>query len=278
MIRVLVMIAVMGFVLAAATLTAAFALGGPELIARGGWNLASGWHGHGWDHWDDDDWDRGEADTGATATRSFTWKGGDRLEIDVPANVHYTQGPAASVTVTGSNWAVQHLEVEGGHIRFEAGRTRRHIRPLEITIQAPGVTDFDLSGRTRLEIAGYKQEHLRLEISGSGRVEAIGTAERVDVEISGSGDADLAGLNTKGAEVDISGSGEATIAPTEWARLEISGNGDVTLTTNPARLETEVTGSGEVHHSGSSTESPKTGSSSPSPSPTPSPTPAKKKT
>lgn len=269
MIRVLVMIAVMGFVLAAATLTAAFAIGGPDFLAQGGWNLAASHHWNGpWSWDDDDDWDHG--DNGPSATRDFAWSGGDSLDIDVPANVHYTQGPAGKVTVSGSSWAIQHIVVEGGHIRFEHGR-HRHVRPLDITVEAPGVTDFDLSGRTRLEIANYSQQRLKLDISGSGYVEASGTAEVVDLEISGSGDADLAALKSKGAEVDISGSGDATISPTDWARLEISGRGDVTLTTQPPRLETDVTGQGEVHQRESSV------SPSPSPSATPSPSPPGRK-
>src|SRR5204862_90423 len=71
------------------------------------------------------------------------------------------------------------------------------------------------------------------------------------------------------AGVDCSGSRAATISPSEGARLEISGRGDVTLPTTPPRLDTDVTGAGEVHQMSPSTES-----ASPSPSPSPSPTPS----
>jgi hypothetical protein len=276
MIRVLVMIAVMGFVLSVATLTAAFAIGGPEVIARGGWNLADGHWGHSW-NWDDDgDWSAD--DRGAQATRDFAWNGGDSLDIDVPANVHYTQAPGpGSVKVSGSAWAVNHLVVNDGHITFDRGRHHRHGRTLEITIQAPGVTDFDLSGRSRLEIANYRQPRLKVDISGSGHVEATGQADVVDIDISGSGEADLSALKSKGAEVDISGSGDATISPSEWARLEISGRGDVSLTTNPPRVETDVSGSGEVHRISPLDDESASPSPSPSPSPTPSPPPTPRK-
>ena len=41
MIRVLVLIAVTGFLVSIVALTAAFALGGPEAIARGAWSIGS---------------------------------------------------------------------------------------------------------------------------------------------------------------------------------------------------------------------------------------------
>ena len=50
MIRVLTMIAVAGFVLSLASLSAAVAIGGPDAIARGGWMFADRDWSH--THWD----------------------------------------------------------------------------------------------------------------------------------------------------------------------------------------------------------------------------------
>ena len=58
MIRVLVMIAVAGFVLALVTISTAFAIGGPDFISRHGWELA-GRDDWDWD-WDDNDHERWE--------------------------------------------------------------------------------------------------------------------------------------------------------------------------------------------------------------------------
>src|SRR4051812_33914236 len=128
MIRVLILIAVSGFVLCVATLTAALAIGGPDAIASVGWNMASSshWHGHHWD-WGDDgnDWADGRADGPAT-TRTLTWTGGDTLEIEVPADVQYTQAAGAgSVKVSGPERLVAHVVIENGHIRYDTRYARR---------------------------------------------------------------------------------------------------------------------------------------------------------
>ena len=44
----------------------------------------------------------------------------------------------------------------------------------------------------------------------------------------------------------IEGSGRATVAPTRKADLEISGDGEVDLTTHPADMHTDVSGSGRI--------------------------------
>ena len=272
MIRVLVMIAVSGFVLCLATLTAATIIGGPEAITRAAWSWGTDhrWavHDGDWD-WDHDDRsDRWARDGGPQTTRELAWTGGDTLEIDVPAEVHYTQaaGPP-KLTISGLRRAVEHIEIENGHIRFDRDRNlRRYGSKLTIVMTAPNVTRFDLHGSSSLAIADYKQDRLRIDLSGNADVTAVGEVNVAELDISGSAEADLGKLKAKGAEVDIAGSGEATIAPTDWAKVDISGSGDVTLLTNPPKLESDISGSGSIHqeHGGAS--------SSPSPSPSPSET------
>ncbi len=252
MIRVLVLIAVTGFFVAVVTISSAFAIGGPEVLANTAW---SSWHkGHmgphgGWTwDWDSDD----DQASGPQATRTLAWSGGDALEIDVPADVTYTQaaGPA-KLTVTGPKQAVDDVVVAGGHIRFADGfRHHRHGSKLTVVMSAPDVSRFAISGSGRLAINDFKQAKLALDLSGDTEVTAKGQADSIDVDISGSAQADLGQIKAKGAEVDISGAGEVIVAPTEWAKLGISGSGEVTLKSNPPKLETDISGSGSIRQEG----------------------------
>jgi len=269
MIRVLLMITVAGFVLSVAALSAAVALGGPEAIARGGWHVVSGdWT---WD-WDDDDrrirrgHDDWSGDTGATVTRTLAWSGASSLDIDLPADVRYVQGPGNTVVVSGPQRAVDRVVVRGDTIRYSSGRHRRYPR-LSIVVTAPNISAFDVSGRNRLVIEGYRQAELSLDVSGSAEVTATGEVDRLSVDLSGSGDLDLGALKTRRAYMDVSGAADATIAPIDEARLEISGIGDVRLLTNPKRLETDISGAGKIRQEAASP------SDSPSPPATPSPSP-----
>lgn len=269
MIRVLAMIAVAGFVLCIASISAAVSLGGPEFIVNKGLSIGSAGHDD-WD-WDgrDDDGDRGDRTrAGPQATRTLPWSGAERLEIDLPADVRYIQaaGPA-TVTVTGTQRAVDHVVIRGDSLRYDRRGRRRHYGRLEVVVRAPNISAFDLSGSSRLEIEGYDQASLRLDVSGDADVRAVGQAEVVQLDISGAGDVDAGGLKTRGAEVDISGGAEAVIAPSDWAKLDISGAGDVRLLTHPPRLETDVSGAGKVRMD----------APAPPPSTPPSPSPPAKK-
>lgn len=275
MIRTLAIIALAGFVLSAVSFSIAVAIGGPEALAQSAWR----WGGH---RWDDGEWTwgyhsdrrghRGYADQGPQTTRELTWDGSQSLDVDLPADVTYTQaaGPA-KLTITGPQNVIQDVEVDDGHIRLN-GRPWR-MNHLTIALTAPDVKRFGLHGSGRMEIAGYNQDSLRIQLSGSSDVVARGQAREVELDISGSGEADLSQLATDAADVEISGSGEAVIAPKTSAHLEVSGSGDITLMTRPERIETDISGAGRIHQ-GSESGSP---SPSPSASASPSPSPAKKR-
>jgi Putative auto-transporter adhesin, head GIN domain len=258
MIRVLVMIAVAGFLLCVGTLAIAVSIGGPDLLARGAWAFGPSMMNGEWD-WDSGDHHHGGLARmkGPTVTRDFAWPGGDTLVTDVPVEMRYTQAPGpAKLTITGPEDALDLVQVEDGHIRFE--RPVRRFGRLTIVMSAPDVTRFDINGVDRLTIESYRQDRLDIEVSGGAEVTAMGETKTLALDVSGGGDAKLAGLKTDGARVDVSGSGDATIAPTDWAEIEVSGAGDVTLATRPNRLETDVSGAGEVHQSGDAAPTPST--------------------
>lgn len=248
MIRTLLIITGASLVLCVAALGGAAALGSRD-IAR---------HGGNWTFWDDD----GErhvvhfqrSDDGETLSRTLDWTGGDRLQVDVAAEVTYVQGDEASVTVTGPKAQVEGLRLADGRLTFDDEDNVDHVvfgwrdhQPLRVTVTAPSVRNFGLSSSGDLVIRDYDQPSLFVAIDGSGEVDATGRTEAVELDISGSGEADFSGLLTRDADIEISGSGEAIVGPTGAARIAISGSGDVDLTRRPASLTQSISGSGDVN-------------------------------
>ena len=244
MTRPLLLTAAFGFVVAIVCFASAAALGP---IGWENWSFHDGGHGfhrHGWRHWHG--WGPEVSGEGPQTSRDLVWSGTDSLTVDAPAEVTYTQGPVAHLTVSGPQGMVDHLVADDGILRFDApvyGDGR-----LKIVLVAPSVRDFTLDGSGRLTIAGFDQDRMELNIRGSADVVAAGKARDVELNIAGSGSGDLGGLATEAAEVRIAGSGDATIAPRRRAEVKIAGSGDVTLVTEPHSVDSNVVGSGQVIH------------------------------
>jgi hypothetical protein len=246
MIRTLSIVTVAAFFLSVVCLSVAISMAGPDLIAEGFW---SPWDRHGvtWSHTVDYH--------GLSSTRTLAWDGGERLEVDIPADVRFSQAEGApSVTVSGPREVIDHVVLKDGRLHWE-GRSYESGHGVEVQLTAPKVTRFELNGGGDLDIHSYRQDQLSIRNNGSGDVRASGTAKTVDLDLAGSGEADLADLATDGAHVSLKGSGDATVAPKSWAKLEVLGSGDVTLTTRPKQLQSEVTGSGHVEQPDGSDDS-----------------------
>jgi hypothetical protein len=244
MTRTLVLIAFSGFILAVACIAGALALGGNALASHhwGGRHWTINWDdGHGW---------RGDGDhpaaAGGAGTREIAWPGGDKVEFDVPADVQYTQGSGpAKLVISGPREALDRLELSGGQLQYRDDEDFNDSR-LTIVMTAPDVRHFSISGDNNLSIAGYDQDDLAVEVSGHGVVNAKGRTRTEKVDISGDGEIDLSGLVAQSADADISGSGRASLAPTDEAKVDISGSGEIDLLTHPAKLSSDISGSGRV--------------------------------
>jgi len=245
MIRVLSMIALAGFFLSVVCLSAAVALGGPDLITSAAW----GWSGHGVNvHWTDTG-----PYTGPETTRELPWKGGETLVVQIPADVTFTQadGPPRLV-VRGPKDALDGLALDQSMIAprdmrdGQDGRTVYEDAAITIELTAPKVTTFQTYDSGKLEIRNYHQDRLHIGTFGSRDVTVEGAARRLDLIMNGSDQVDLSHLALDGAAVNLQGSGHATLAPKGWAKLDVSGSGEVTLTRKPKQLQTNVTGSGRI--------------------------------
>lgn len=241
MVRTLLIIAGAGFVLMLVCFAGAAALGGPDLM-RNGWNYTI---------FDDGDGHGRLERAGPRVTRTLEWDGSDRLILAAPAEVIFTQGDTASVTVEGPDNLVQRLTLSQGRLGFEGERPSGYMgivndSGLVVRVTAPDVSAFVIEGSGDLELRALDLDAASIEIRGSGDVSAAGRVDRLTLTIRGSGEARLEPLAVRTATVEIAGSGEAELNPTESADVAISGSGDVSLLSRPATLNTRINGSGDI--------------------------------
>jgi|GEM_PF-125331 len=260
MTRVLVIIAVVGFVLATVCFAGVAALGGRDLAgigwffpwAHGDWN---------WD-WDPDEDGPRRDFNGPTTTREIAWRGGNEIQIAIPADVVFTQGPNAKLTITGPKDAVDRIVFDGERLRFR-GEGRRHgwgpgprwgrapgDHRLQVSMTSRDTRSFSLFGSPDLRIENYDQDSLDVDVNGGGEVVAKGRTRRLDLAVRGAGDADFSALTADNASVEMMGSGKASISPQVSAEVSIRGSGDVVGAGKARKVEVEIMGSGDADLSG----------------------------
>jgi len=182
-------------------------------------------------------------------TRVLPWQGGESVEIGVPATVHFVAGTQWRAVATGPEAILKHLQFNHGKLKSVRSL---HWCDADVTIEltGPDVRHWTLAGSGHLHLERLEQSDVDLEIHGSGSATAGGRVEHASVLVAGSGAAKLGQLVVKDASVQIWGSGDVDIAPVDTAQVEIGGSGNVRLLRKPRNVQTRIQGSGSVIDAG----------------------------
>lgn len=165
--------------------------------------------------------------------------------------VQITYGTEFKVVLKGSNNLIPYFKTNIINGTLYLGYEKASVQhdDVEAYITLPVIRKASLSGSGKINIEGDFPpiNELKFAISGSGDilVNDVFEVEKVLINISGSGKADLLKVDSKEAEVDISGSGNVNLTVQDKLKAKISGSGKVYYNGSPD-VDAKVSGSGKV--------------------------------
>lgn len=185
------------------------------------------------------------------------WSWGDNED---KITVYITVANIETLSVSGSGTLVAQTAIKSGNLKLNvsgSGSLTAEIDAADVDADVSGSGNIDLtakcknisvdvSGSGKVKINGAVAGKADFDISGSGKVEASGSAEIVKTDITGSGKVLASSLVTTRCDVEISGSGDVEINVQKELNAKISGSGTVLYKGDPARVNSDASGSGSV--------------------------------
>lgn len=122
----------------------------------------------------------------------------------------------------------------------------------DVVVEGVRSSKFDaaLAGSGDLALRGLAVGDLAVSLAGSGDLVAAGTASRVSATLAGSGDLSTRAVTTPVCEVSVAGSGDAEVFASQRLKASVAGSGDIVYHGNPAQVDKNVVGSGDVSRGG----------------------------
>jgi hypothetical protein len=119
----------------------------------------------------------------------------------------------------------------------------------DLVVQEAKATSFKsaIAGGGNLALHHVQAGQLAVSVAGSGDVTADGQADEAKFSVAGSGDITADSLVARKVEVHISGSGDARVQATESLDARIAGSGDIAYRGHPRDVSRKVSGSGSIH-------------------------------
>lgn len=194
------------------------------------------------------------------------------IECMVPAKVNYKIDPVHKVEIIAQRNILDIMDAyvgSTGHVevKFRNNVNVRAHEDITINISGPVIYYLGLSGTGDIETEGnMTSSNVYLTVSGSGNIKMKNAVvERIDanisgsgnitvesgstnieyLKVSGSGNINLADVPGKEAEVNTAGSGDVKVNLTDKLKVKISGSGNVLYRGNP-QVTSNVSGSGTV--------------------------------
>ena len=186
--------------------------------------------------------------SGAAVSQARTVASFTGLDLAGSNDVTVIVGAPQSVVVHADSNLINHVTtgvVAGTLVIGNTGSFTART-PMKVTVSVPSLTALSLSGEGKISVTGINAAQLTVTVSGSGLLDAAGTATRLDVTLSGEGQAQLSGLTARDVHAVVTGSGLIEVTATTSLDAAVPGDGSITYAGNPPQVTTSVTGTGSI--------------------------------
>ena len=180
----------------------------------------------------------------------------NRLRSTTPLKVNYTV-PRLTDLHSGGSGHVTVRDLKGEPLSVRLGgsgvaRLSGDVAEFDAKVSGSGKieagelrarnADVVVSGSGGVVLGQVRGDNARIQISGSGAVQTGGAVRTLNVRVSGSGSADLAGLTTEQGDLASSGSGGISATVRQSVFAQTSGSGPIRVYGQPAQRNTSGRG------------------------------------
>jgi hypothetical protein len=179
----------------------------------------------------------------------------DKLDIGGALKVEVFQGDTFKVTLTGREMDVKDVEVrvQGNTLEIEREGFLKNTEDLGILITMPALESMELHGVTQATISKFTTDNLHLALSGAARASMLVEAQELDVEMSSAANLQLYGT-ADFMQVNITGAAQLEAAGLEARRIDMEcGGASRTRVNATEEINIDAGAAAQVEYTGNAT-------------------------
>lgn len=163
-------------------------------------------------------------------TQSSDLTGFTKVQLNTSSDINIKIGSSYSIEMVGDEERIGNtiLEIKGDTLKIKHKRGHfnyNNSQDMVINVVMPSIEGMQINGSGDAEIVGVNSASLDLGINGSGDMVVSGKAEELDISINGSGDISMDEVDGKNVEISINGSGDVMFNGGTCQTLEIDIHG-----------------------------------------------------
>tara|TARA_R110002096_G_scaffold415163_1_gene616697 strand:+ start:86560 stop:87342 length:783 start_codon:yes stop_codon:yes gene_type:complete len=153
-----------------------------------------------------------------------------KVQLNTSSDIKITMGSGYSIEMVGDEERIANtiLEVKGDTLKIKHKRGNFNYdndQEMIINIVMPNIESMQINGSGDAEIIGVDNDELELSINGSGDMVVSGKTNKADIGINGSGDIMMDEVTGNSVGISINGSGDVAFSGGTCTTLEIDIHG-----------------------------------------------------
>jgi hypothetical protein len=162
-------------------------------------------------------------------------------------DIKYRHG-SPSLKISGDDNIINHVstKVVDKTLRIFIDKSYSTNHAIVVYISSPNIASIIINGTSNVDLDGIKTEHLKISLLGTADLTANGIASRLDLNIQGSGDANVKSLISDFVTVYLQGSGDIILTANKQLDATVSGVGDIHFFGHPEKISKKISGVGDI--------------------------------
>lgn len=162
-------------------------------------------------------------------------------------DIKYKHG-SPSLKISGDDNIINYVKTEivdkTLHISINKSYSTSHA--ILVNITSPNIASITINGTSNVDLDGINTEHLKISLLGTADLNANGIASRLELNVQGSGDANVKSLISDFVTVYLQGSGDITLTAKKQLDAIVSGVGDIHFFGHPEKISKKISGVGDI--------------------------------
>lgn len=187
--------------------------------------------------------------SGAPATETRDLPAFTELELAGTNAVTVHVGSPQSVRVTADDNLLHNVTttVRSGALVIGDVGSWTTKSPMRVDVTIPSLDRVALTGTGTITVTGVSATGFTAELTGTGTVEAAGSADRLTAVLSDSGTLALTDLVARDVTARLDGTGTIRVTATSSLDANLTGTGAIVYSGNPPTVTKTVAGSGSIN-------------------------------
>lgn len=171
----------------------------------------------------------------------------ERIDVAGAFDVTLVDGPNHRITVEADNDLLDAVssDVIDNQLRISSLRSFVSRTSMKVTVESPPLAGLTVSGNARVTAAALRGTNFAFAGSGSSGAKLGGAIESLKISLAGAGKVDAFDVAAENVEVEVLGSGTAEVNAVKTLSLMVIGSGTVRYRGNP-KISRNAIGRGRV--------------------------------